>query len=124
MRGKIDALWNAFWARGIANPIEVIEQITYLLFMRSLDDAQTLAENKANRTGRPMERRIFPEGTDGLGKGEGVAYVEMCWSRLKNRDAAAMYAVVRVSWSSRCSTSPCSQTSRRPGRIRSSMRGA
>ena len=38
LRSKIDAVWNAFWAGGIANPIEVIEQITYLLFMRGLDD--------------------------------------------------------------------------------------
>ena len=94
LRGKIDAVWNAFWAGGIANPIEVIEQITYLLFMRGLDEAQTLAENKANRTGRPIERRIFPEGKDGLGKGEGVAYAEMRWSRLKNQDPATMFTIV------------------------------
>jgi HsdM N-terminal domain len=38
LRSKIDNVWNTFWAGGIANPIEVIEQITYLLFMRGLDD--------------------------------------------------------------------------------------
>ena len=38
LRGKVDALWNAFWAGGIANPIEVIEQVTYLLFIRRLDE--------------------------------------------------------------------------------------
>ena len=42
LRSKIDKVWNAFWAGGIANPLEVIEQITYLLFMRGLDEAQTL----------------------------------------------------------------------------------
>ena len=42
LRSKIDEVWNAFWAGGIANPLEVIEQITYLLFMRGLDDVQTL----------------------------------------------------------------------------------
>ena len=36
LRSKIDNVWNAFWAGGIANPIEVIEQITYLLFIRGL----------------------------------------------------------------------------------------
>ena len=61
LRSKIDAVWNAFWAGGIANPLEVIEQITYLLFMRGLDEAHTREENKANRLGRPIERRIFPE---------------------------------------------------------------
>ena len=40
LRAKIDAVWNAFWAGGIANPLEVIEQITYLLFMRGLDEAR------------------------------------------------------------------------------------
>lgn len=49
LRSKIDAVWNAFWAGGIANPLEVIEQITYLLFMRGLDEAHTLEENKATR---------------------------------------------------------------------------
>jgi type I restriction enzyme M protein len=38
IKSKIDAVWNAFWAGGIANPLEVIEQITYLLFLRRLDD--------------------------------------------------------------------------------------
>src|SRR5664279_2998446 len=47
LRSKIDNIWNAFWAGGIANPLEVIEQITYLLFMRGLDDLHTREENKA-----------------------------------------------------------------------------
>jgi type I restriction enzyme M protein len=41
LRSKIDAVWNAFWACGIANSLEVIEQITYLLSIRGLDDAHT-----------------------------------------------------------------------------------
>ncbi len=94
LRSKIDNVWNAFWAGGIANPLEVIEQITYLLFMRGLDDAHTLEENKANRLGKPMERRIFPSGKDKIGKGGGVAYEDMRWSRLKNRDPATMFEIV------------------------------
>jgi type I restriction enzyme M protein len=80
LRSKIDNVWNAFWAGDIANPLEVIEQITYLLFMRGLDEAHTLEENKANRLGKPMERRIFPKGKDGIGKNGGVAY-EDCGGR-------------------------------------------
>jgi type I restriction enzyme M protein len=49
IRSNIDALWNAFWSGGIANPLEVIEQITYLLFLKRLDDLHTLEENKATR---------------------------------------------------------------------------
>lgn len=47
LKSKIDRVWDAFWSGGISNPLEVIEQITYLLFMRRLDDLQTLAERKA-----------------------------------------------------------------------------
>ena len=49
IRSKSDALWNAFWSGGIANPLEVIEQITCLLFLKRLDDLHTLEENKAAR---------------------------------------------------------------------------
>lgn len=94
LRSKIDNVWNAFWSGGIANPIEVIEQITYLLFIRGLDEAHTREENRATRLGKPMERRIFPEGKDGIGKGGGVAYEEMRWSRLKNKDPATMFDIV------------------------------
>jgi type I restriction enzyme M protein len=59
--------------------------------LRGLDDAQTLAERKAMSTGKPIERRIFPKGKDGLGKGDGVAYADMRWSVLKHRDPGTMY---------------------------------
>jgi type I restriction enzyme M protein len=42
LKNKIDRVWDAFWSGGISNPLEVIEQITYLLFLRRLDDLQTL----------------------------------------------------------------------------------
>ena len=62
IRSQIDQIWNAFWSGGISNPLEVIEQITYLLFLRRLDDLHTLEENKAARLKKPIERRVFPEG--------------------------------------------------------------
>ena len=68
LRSKVDALWNAFWSGGIANPIEVIEQITYLLFLRRLDDLHTVEERKAQRLSAPMERRVYPEGSDERGR--------------------------------------------------------
>jgi len=94
LRAKIDAVWNAFWAGGIANPLEVIEQITYLLFIRGLDDAHTREENKANRLNRPIARRIFPTGKDGIGRAGGIAYEDMRWSRLRHKDAATMFTIV------------------------------
>ena len=43
IRSQIDQIWNAFWSGGISNPLEVIEQITYLLFLKRLDE-QEIAE--------------------------------------------------------------------------------
>ena len=42
IRNQIDAIWNAFWSGGVSNPLSVIEQITYLLFIKRLDDLETL----------------------------------------------------------------------------------
>ena len=90
IRGRIDQIWNAFWAGGIANPLEVIEQITYLLFIRRLDDLQTLEENKANRLQQPVARRIFPEGKDAKGR----RYADYRWSRFKHLAPAEMFDVI------------------------------
>lgn len=90
LRSQIDRIWDAFWSGGISNPLEVIEQITYLLFLRRLDDLHTLEENRANRLKVPMERRIFPEGNDPRGR----AYDHLRWSRFKNFSPAEMYTVV------------------------------
>ncbi len=90
LRSQVDAIWNAFWSGGIANPIEVIEQITYLLFQRRLDDLHTLEENKAIRLGKPIERRVYPPGADARGR----EYEHLRWSRFKNFAPAEMYTVV------------------------------
>src|SRR5205823_5417261 len=90
LRNQIDRIWDAFWSGGISNPLEVMEQITYLLFLRRLDDLQTLEENKSARLGRPIERRIFPEGNDPRGK----PYAQLRWSRFKHAEAREMFTVV------------------------------
>ena len=52
VRNKVDRVWDAFWTGGISNPLEVIEQITYLLFLKRLDERQLLAERRSLRTVR------------------------------------------------------------------------
>ncbi|MEQ1933573.1 MAG: class I SAM-dependent DNA methyltransferase [Fimbriimonadaceae bacterium] len=94
IKSKIDAVWNAFWSGGISNPLEVIEQITYLLFLRRLDDLHTLEENKSARLRKPIERRVFPEGRDEIGKNGGRAYEDLRWSRFKHFAPGEMYTVV------------------------------
>lgn len=90
LRSQIDSIWNAFWSGGISNPLEVIEQITYLLFLRRLDELHTLEENKANRLQIPMERRVFPEGNDPKGK----PYEDLRWSRFKDKEPREMFEIV------------------------------
>jgi type I restriction enzyme M protein len=90
IKNQIDRIWDSFWSGGISNPLEVIEQITYLLFLRRLDDLHTLEQNKANRLKKPMERRILPEGKDTKGR----SYEDFRWSRFKHFAPAEMFTVV------------------------------
>src|SRR5437660_10371209 len=90
LKSQIDRIWDAFWTGGISNPLEVIEQITYLLFLRRLDDLHTLEENRSARLKRPMERRVFPEGADSKGR----HYDDLRWSRFKHLAPAEMFTVV------------------------------
>ena len=89
IKSQVDKVWNAFWTGGISNPLEVIEQITYLLFLKRLDENQTRAENKANRTGKPVENPVFPAGLDEKGR----SYQDFRWSKFKNFSRDEMYTV-------------------------------
>ena len=81
---------------------DYIEQITYLIFIKRLDEMQELEERKATTLGAPLERRIFPEGFDGRGKpvkpGEppdpGEPYENLRWSRFKHFEPRRMFEVV------------------------------
>jgi type I restriction enzyme M protein len=89
-KGKVDRVWDAFWSGGISNPLEVIEQITYLLFIRRLDDLQTAKENRANATGESIEAPIFPDGN----APSGVPYSHLRWKYLKDQAPAVAYDLV------------------------------
>ncbi len=65
LKAQVDAIWDAFWSGGIANPLEVMEQITYLLFIRRLDAGE-------DPCGRP--------------------YSDLRWSRLKDGGPAEVSA--------------------------------
>ncbi len=92
IRNQIDRIWDSFWSGGISNPLEVIEQITYLLFIKRLDELHTLEEAAATRLKRPIGRRVFPVGKDKHAKPR--AYEDYRWSRFKNLEAADMYELV------------------------------
>jgi len=84
IRSQVDAIWNAFAAGGISNPLEVIEQMTYLLFIKRLDELETVKEKKANRLKREVEDPIFNSKPQ-----------KLRWSVFNQMgDAATMYDVV------------------------------
>jgi type I restriction enzyme M protein len=82
LKGKVDRVWDAFWSGGISNPIEVIEQITYLLFIRRLDDINTLAEKKARVT-RTKEGILFAPDQQNLR-----------WKNLKDDEPGVMFTTI------------------------------
>ncbi|MBW3565477.1 MAG: type I restriction-modification system subunit M [Acidobacteria bacterium] len=84
LKSKIDRIWDTMWSGGISNPLSVIEQLTYLLFIKRLDELQTLKENKAARTGKPVEDPIFEKGEDALR-----------WSRFKETAPEQMFETVK-----------------------------
>ena len=47
LRSQVDGIWNDFWSGGLANPLQVIEQITYLIFIKRLNEMQEVEERKA-----------------------------------------------------------------------------
>ena len=83
IRNQVDRIWDTFWTGGISNPLEVIEQLTYLLFIKRLDEIHTRREAKANRLGQPIADPIF-----------GPDQQNLRWSRFKNFDAQTMYRTV------------------------------
>jgi type I restriction enzyme M protein len=90
LRNQIDSIWNDFWSGGLSNPLQVIEQITYLVFIKRLDEMQELEERKATTLGKPVDRRIFPEGKDERGE----PYANLRWSRFKHFAGPEMFRVV------------------------------
>lgn len=82
LRSKIDRIWETFWTGGITNPLEVIEQFTYLLFIKDLDDNETIEESNAELLGIPFEG-MFPSDKQYLR-----------WSKFKNEEAGEMYKIV------------------------------
>ena len=59
IRSQVDRVWDAFWSGGISNPLSVIEQFTYLLFARRLDELHTAREAQANQLKEPIAEPIF-----------------------------------------------------------------
>ncbi|CAM3127808.1 site-specific DNA-methyltransferase (adenine-specific) [Tsukamurella hominis] len=83
LKNKIDRVWDAFWSGGISNPLEVIEQITYLLFIRRLDELQLLKEREDEILGEGIMDPIFDPGHE-----------ELRWHVFRHEAPAEMFATV------------------------------
>lgn len=92
LKNKIDSLWDIFAAGGLVNPLDVIEQITYLMFIRDLDDSDNLRAREAAMLGLPYES-VFAKETE-IG-GRIVDGNQLKWSVFRDFPAAQMYTVVQ-----------------------------
>lgn len=93
LKNKVDALWTEFWTGGLANPLDVIEQITYLMFIHDLDEVDTRKEKECVILGIPHES-LFPE-TVKLGERE-VRGNDLRWSVFRDKPASAAYETVQM----------------------------
>ena len=93
MRSKIDALWDRFWSGGIANPLSAMEQISYLLFMRRLDDEDAKRQEDAAFLGREYES-LF-SGSFTWSPGQDAPAETLRWSHFRNLPGEEMLAHVR-----------------------------
>lgn len=87
IKNKIDKIWTDIWAGGITNPLTVIEQLTYLMFIRSLDEKEIETEEFAHSMGMEADEAdlIFPQSAVGQ---------SMRWSKFKDRDSREIFEII------------------------------
>ena len=92
LKNKIDSLWEVFWNGGITNPLDVIEQMTYLMFIKDLDDTDNLRAKEAAMLGLPYKSIFADEVEIGDRKVDGN---QLKWSTFHDFPAQRMYSVVQ-----------------------------
>ena len=90
IKSQVNQVWDTFWSGGVSNPLSVIEQLTFLLFIKRLDELQTREERKAQQLGTPVSRIIFSKGYTDAGE----PYDNLRWSRFKNFSPTEMMRIV------------------------------
>ena len=80
IKSQVDKIWESFWTGGVSNPLTVIEQLTYLLFIKRLDDRETQAEKQANLLGEEIEERLFSKEQQ-----------DLRWKNFKNKDPEVIF---------------------------------
>ena len=93
LKNKVDSIWDTIWTGGISSPITVLEQITYLMFMKLLDDTQLKQEANANALGIKLKNRVFEEGICVISENPRVEtdYKNLRWHEFHNFEPGAMF---------------------------------
>lgn len=92
LKNKIDALWDIFAAGGLVNPLEVIEQITYLMFIHDLDESDNIKAKESEMLGLPYNSIFSEEVQIGERSIEGN---QLKWSVFRDFPADRMYTVMQ-----------------------------
>ena len=92
LKNKIDSIWEIFWTGGLTNPLDVIEQMTYMMFIHDLDNSDNLRAKEAAMLGLPYQS-IFAEEVQ-IGD-RTIAGNQLKWSIFHAFPAAKMYSVVQ-----------------------------
>ena len=92
LKSRIDSLWEIFWTGGLTNPLDVIEQMTYLMFIHDLDDADNRHANDSVMLGLDY-KSIFAKKVN-LG-GRTIDGTQLKWSVFHDYPADKMYSVVQ-----------------------------
>lgn len=97
IKNKIDQIWDTFFVSGITNPITVLEQMTYIFFMKMLDDKQLQEEDNARDFECELQNPTFLEGQMWLNPAtnQEVPYESMRWSVFRNTSPELMFDMVR-----------------------------
>lgn len=98
LKNKVDNIWDTLWTGGISSPITVLEQITYLMFMKLLDDNQIKAEGTANALGVPLKNKVFKDGICVLSENPHVEteYTNLRWNVFHNFDPEKMLSNIQT----------------------------
>ncbi len=98
MKNKVDSIWDTIWTGGITSPITVLEQITYLMFMKLLDDNQLKAEANANVLGVPLKNKVFQEGICVISDNPRVEtdYKNLRWNVFHNYEPGEMLSNMQM----------------------------
>ncbi len=97
LKNKVDGIWDTIWAGGITSPITVLEQITYLMFMKLLDDNQIKKEANANALGVPLKNKVFGDGECVISEEPRIVtdYKNLRWSVFHNFEPNEMFNTVQ-----------------------------